>query len=98
MVSTSTDGRLLWWDLKKLGEGPTEQLVLYESNPNAEKPNPKILGGTCPEYNADASPMKYLIGTEQGGLMQATRKKDKVEINYRYGFEQGRHHGPVYSL
>jgi len=97
-VSTSTDGRLLWWDYRKLGDGPFEELVMYESNPTNDRPNPKILGGTSLEYNSDASPLKYLIGTEQGSLMQATKKKDKVEINMRFGAEQGKHHGPVYSL
>lgn len=97
-VSTSTDGRLLWWDQRKLTDGPTEELVLFETNPSADKPNPKVLGGTSLEYNSDASPLKYLIGTEQGSLMQATKKKDKVEINMRFGIEQGKHHGPVYAL
>ncbi len=71
---------------------------MYESNPVADKPTPKILGGTSLEYNSDASPLKYLIGTEQGSLMQATKKKDRVEINMRFGAEQGKHHGPVYAL
>jgi dynein intermediate chain 2, axonemal len=30
-VSTSTDGRLLWWDMKKLGDGPIDELVLSET-------------------------------------------------------------------
>ena len=68
-VSTSTDGRLLWWDFRKLGDGPFEELVMYETNPTNDRPNPKILGGTSLEYNSDASPLKYLIGTEQGSLM-----------------------------
>jgi len=42
--------------------------------------------------------MKYLVGCEQGYLMQANRRKDKVEINVRYGMEDGKHHGPVYAL
>ena len=29
-VSTSTDGRLLWWDLKMLDKGPTEELKLEQ--------------------------------------------------------------------
>lgn len=63
-VSTSTDGRLLWWDMKKLGDGPTEELILTESNAVAGQPAPKILGGTSLEYNSDAAPLKYLVGTE----------------------------------
>lgn len=30
-VSTSTDGRILWWDMKKLGDGPVDELVLNET-------------------------------------------------------------------
>ena len=30
LVSTSTDGRILWWDTKMLDNGPTEELVLEE--------------------------------------------------------------------
>lgn len=29
-VSTSTDGRVLWWDMKKLGDGPVDELKLSE--------------------------------------------------------------------
>lgn len=29
-VSTSTDGRILWWDMKKLGDGPVDELILSE--------------------------------------------------------------------
>lgn len=71
---------------------------MYENNPVADKPAPKILGGTSLEYNSDASPLKYLIGTEQGSLMMANKKKDRVEIVQRFGAEQGKHHGPVYAL
>ena len=30
-VSTSSDGRILWWDMKKLGDGPVDELVLNEN-------------------------------------------------------------------
>jgi dynein intermediate chain 2 len=96
-VSTSTDGRLLWWDMKKLGDGPTEELVLTDNLAVPGQPAPKILGGTSIEYNADAGATKLLVGTEQGIILQANRRK-QVEINLRFGMEGGRHHGPVYSL
>ena len=50
--------------MKKLGDGPTEELILTESNAVAGQPAPKILGGTSLEYNSDAAPLKYLVGTE----------------------------------
>lgn len=97
-VSTSTDGRLLWWDQRKLADGPTEELVLYDQNPVQGGPAPKICGGTSLEYNSEASPMKFLVGCEQGYIMQANKRKDKVEVQTRYGFDGGKHHGPVYAL
>jgi dynein intermediate chain 2, axonemal len=50
-VSTSTDGRILWWDMKKLGDGPVDELVLSETFQVGEQPVTKILGGTSLEYN-----------------------------------------------
>lgn len=97
-VSTSTDGRLLWWDQRMLATGPTDEIHMYESNPVPGAPAPKVIGCTSLEYNSEASPMKYLVGCENGGMMQANRRKDKIEINMRYGFEDGKHHGPVYAL
>ena len=97
-VSTSTDGRLLWWDTKNLDAGPTEELKLEEkfTMPDGTV-KPKILGGTSLEYNADASPLKYLVGTEQGYILQANKRK-QVEINLKFGLDQGKHHGPVYNI
>ena len=58
---------------------------------------PKVLGGTSLEYNSDAGPLKYLVGTEQGYILQANKRK-QVEITQRFGLDLGKHHGPVYSL
>jgi dynein intermediate chain 2, axonemal len=96
-VSTSTDGRLLWWDMKKLGDGPVEELLLSEVFQVNDMPVPKILGGTSLEYNQDAGPLKWLIGTEQGYILQANKRKT-IEIQTRFGLESGKHHGPVYAL
>lgn len=96
-VSTSTDGRLLWWDQRNLADGPTEELKLIENFQINGEVKPKVLGGTSLEYNADASPLKYLIGTEQGYILQANKRK-QVEINLKFGLEQGKHHGPVYNI
>ena len=85
-VSTSTDGRLLWWDQRNLEAGPTEELKLIENFQVNGQTVPKVLGGTSLEYNADASPLKYLVGTEQGYILQANKRK-QVEINYKFGLE-----------
>lgn len=43
---------------------PTDQLILNEKIPVDGEMKEKILGGTALEYNSDAGPLKYLIGTE----------------------------------
>jgi len=51
------------------------------------------------EYNVEAGPSKFLIGTEGGTVLTANKKPKKdVEITTRYGLESGRHLGPVYAL
>ena len=51
--------------MKKLGDGPVDELVLSEQFPMPDGSNAtKILGGTSLEYNQDAGPLKYLVGTE----------------------------------
>ena len=96
-VSGSTDGRLLWWDMKSQEEGPVDQLVLNEKIPVDGDYKDKVLGCTSIEYNSDAGPLKYLIGTEQGYILQANKRK-QIEINQRFGVDNGKHHGPIYSL
>jgi len=102
-VSSSTDGTLHWWDTNKKSEGrdirvPTESLLLEESIPDDKgETKTKILGSTSLEYNADAGPLKYLIGTEQGYIVQANKRKT-IEVQNRFGYDNGKHHGPVYSL
>lgn len=102
-VSSSTDGRLHWWDMTFIKDGtpavPTETFMMEEKIMVDGEPKNKLLGGTSLEYSADAGPTKYLIGTEQGYILQANRRPNKpVEIMSRYGIDQGKHHGPVYSL
>lgn len=51
------------------------------------------------EFNADAGANKFLIGTEQGGILSAIKKpKKNLEIPTRYGMDAGRHLGPIYSI
>eukprot|EP00742_Colponemidia_sp_Colp-10_P001216 GILJ01001309.1.p1 GENE.GILJ01001309.1~~GILJ01001309.1.p1 ORF type:complete len:593 (-),score=99.77 GILJ01001309.1:140-1918(-) len=98
-VSASTDGRLLWWDTRRLGE-PTDTLLLTDGIPNPNSKNQeKVLGGTSLEYNPEAGPTKYLVGTEQGVVLSVNKKPKKaIEINQRFGGEVGKHHGPIYSI
>ena len=57
-VTTSTDGRVMWWDTKKF-DAPVEILNIYENVGDTQ-----TKGGTVLEYNVDAGPSKFLIGTE----------------------------------
>jgi dynein intermediate chain 2 len=94
-ISTSTDGRLLFWDMRKLKDGPYDTLLLEDTY--GEDSHKKILGGTSLEYNPEAGPLKYLVGSEQGYVIQCAKRK-VLELTTKYGFESGKHHGPVYSL
>jgi dynein intermediate chain 2 len=67
LLSTSTDGNVLWWDLRRLGE-PLEQLTLKERGSEA------VLGGTCVEYSPVAGATKFMVGTEQGTILSGNRK------------------------
>jgi dynein intermediate chain 2 len=65
-ISTSTDGRLLFWDMRNLGNGPMDELKLNDTYtmPGASEPSTQLLGGTSLEYNPEAGPLKYLVGSE----------------------------------
>lgn len=95
--SISTDGRLLWWDTRKLGDGPIDEMVLTGDDANK-------FGGTSLEYRSDAGATKYLVGSEQGRSLLVDRKasKDKgsqKSIKAVYGSATThKHHGPVYSI
>ena len=50
-VTTSTDGRMLWWDFKKLSDGPIDELQITETFNIGDQQVTKVLGGTALEYN-----------------------------------------------
>ena len=85
--STSTDGQVLWWDVRKLGE-PSEGLMLESKDGGG------IMGGVSMEYSTAGG--KFLIGTEQGKIISCSRKgktpADKIGASY-----EG-HCGPIYGL
>lgn len=58
----------------------------------------KEYGGMKIEYNPEAGSTKFLIGSEQGTIFQANKKKNEAEIQYRFGFKWGRHLGPVTGM
>ena len=88
-ASTSTDGQVLWWDIRKLGE-PSDSLTLED------KADGRKMGGVSMEYSAAAGPTKFLVGTEQGKVVSCNRKaKNPAD---RLGTVYEGHCGPVYAL
>jgi len=76
---------------------PIDKFCLEEPIKVNGEPKNKVLGGTALEFNQDAGPMKYLVGTEQGYILLANKRKT-IEITQRFGIDSGKHHGPIYSL
>jgi dynein intermediate chain 2 len=92
LVTVSTDGRLLWWDAKKLNE-PLSDIKLQPAGNTGP-----ILGGSSLEYNSEAGATKYLVGTEQGVvLLVNTKAKAGMNVTTFDG-GPGKHHGPIYSI
>ena len=87
-ASTSTDGQVLWWDIRKLSE-PMEMLMLEDKQEAG-----RVMGGVSMEYSGAGG--KFLVGTEQGRIISCSRKgktnADKLGTVY-----EG-HCGPVYGL
>jgi dynein intermediate chain 2 len=94
--SISTDGQLLWWDVRQLDKGPTDSMVL-------EGTDEQVYGGTCMDYKSEAGATRYLMGTEQGVVLLADRKAKKdaestKSIKTIFGQNGRGHHGPIYSI
>lgn len=84
----------LRWDTRRLSE-PTDSLQLSTD----AKGDGQVLGGSSLEYNSEAGPSKYLVGTEQGVVLLVNLKNRK-QNNGITVFDQGpgKHHGPVYAI
>jgi len=88
-VSTATDGQVLWWDTRKLGE-PLEQLLLEDKAAG----DGRLVGGVCLEYSTAGG--KFLVGTENGTVIACNRKaKNPAD---RLGLVYEGHCGPIYAL
>lgn len=57
-MTVSTDGSVLWWDIRKLSES-------VESMQLKEKGSDTTLGGVVVEYDTNAGPTNFMVGTEQ---------------------------------
>lgn len=92
-ASVSTDGQMLWWDTRRLGE-PVDRLVLDSD----AKSGGMVLGGSSMEYNKEI-PTKYLVGTEQGIVLAVNLRNRKQNNGITvYDTHAGKHHGPIYSI
>jgi dynein intermediate chain 2 len=97
-ASVASDGRLLFWDCRKLDEFVDECVL----NNGGSKGDEKTLGGCCLEWMQEAGASKFLVGTEHGITLGCNRKPKKAcDISNYYGAETkggiGKHFGPVYS-
>ena len=93
-VSVSTDGQMLWWDTRKLDE-PVESLILETDS----KGGGVTLGGSALEYNTEAGPTKFLIGTEQGVVMSLNTRNKKTNNGLTvFDMGSGKHSGPIPSI
>lgn len=98
-VSLASDGQIIWWDRFNTEGKPKETYTITDKIPDSNgEMKEKVLGGTALEYLAEAGPLNYLIGSEQGYICLAANRKKQLDIIRRFGYETGKHHGPVYSL
>ncbi|KAL3314149.1 Dynein intermediate chain 2, axonemal [Cichlidogyrus casuarinus] len=67
--STSTDGLALWWDVRKLSE-PIESMYLDPT----KKQDPSAAQGCYVLEYEPTIPTKFMVGTEQGTIIQCNRK------------------------
>lgn len=88
-LSVSTDGQLLFWDCRQLN-APTNRYTL-------EDPAGRVLGGSALDYNAEAQG-KYLVGTEQGVVIQVNMRKKGKDVVQVKDMGAGKHHGPIYDI
>lgn len=88
-MTVSTDGNVYWWDLRKLNE-------CLEAMPLKEKGSDALLGGVVLEYDPAAGPTKFMVGTEQGIVLNCNRKAKNPADRVSGAFVG--HHGPIYGL
>jgi dynein intermediate chain 2, axonemal len=60
LITSSTDGRVFWWDTRQMAKGPIDILLLTENVEGKER----VVGGSVIEFNAEAGANKFLVGTE----------------------------------
>ncbi|MBV99873.1 Dynein intermediate chain 2, axonemal, partial [Eschrichtius robustus] len=89
--SASTDGQVMWWDVRKMTE-PTEVVIMdITRNERLEH----ALGAISLEFES-TMPTKFMVGTEQGIVISCNRKAKTSAEKIVCTFSG--HHGPIYAL
>ncbi|RKP21569.1 WD40 repeat-like protein [Rozella allomycis CSF55] len=86
--SSSTDGQVLWWDIRKLSE-PTEAMIV-----DPEK-NGIAVGGTILDFET-TMPTKFMVGAENGSVYMCNRKAKNPNERIMHTFPG--HHSPITAL
>nr|XP_054112417.1 dynein axonemal intermediate chain 2 isoform X2 [Callithrix jacchus] len=89
--SASTDGQVMWWDIRKISE-PTE-VVIMDITRKEQLEN--ALGAISLEFESTL-PTKFMVGTEQGIIISCNRKAKTPAEKIVCTFSG--HHGPIYAL
>ncbi|XP_067570471.1 LOW QUALITY PROTEIN: dynein axonemal intermediate chain 2 [Pseudorca crassidens] len=89
--SASTDGQVMWWDVRKMSE-PTEVVIMDITKKELLE---RALGATALEFEATL-PTKFMVGTEQGIVISCNRKAKTPAEKIVCTFSG--HHGPIYAL
>uniref|UniRef100_A0A2K5M6M7 Dynein axonemal intermediate chain 2 n=1 Tax=Cercocebus atys TaxID=9531 RepID=A0A2K5M6M7_CERAT len=89
--SASTDGQVMWWDIRKMSE-PTE-VVIMDITKKEQLEN--ALGAISLEFESTL-PTKFMVGTEQGIIISCNRKAKTSAEKIVCTFPG--HHGPIYAL
>eukprot|EP01013_Petalomonas_cantuscygni_P020238 TRINITY_DN3847_c0_g1_i1.p1 TRINITY_DN3847_c0_g1~~TRINITY_DN3847_c0_g1_i1.p1 ORF type:complete len:694 (-),score=169.68 TRINITY_DN3847_c0_g1_i1:610-2691(-) len=96
VLTTSTDGRVMVWDVKKMDRPIEGETVVIQSRSNEAGPK-GAMGGLCLDYDPlVGGPSKYMVGTEHGVTFSCNRRgKSATE---RIIASYAGHHGPVYAV
>nr|XP_035934928.1 dynein intermediate chain 2, axonemal isoform X1 [Halichoerus grypus] len=89
--SASTDGQVMWWDIRKMSE-PTEVVILDITRKEQLE---SALGAISLEFESTL-PTKFMVGTEQGIVISCNRKAKTSAEKIVCTFPG--HHGPIYAL
>jgi len=92
--SVSTDGHVMIWDTRRMNE-PIDTIEIRSKEDKDDAKN-SLLGGVVLEYDHAAGATKFMVGTEQGRILNYDRKGKTPQEKLKG--EYVGHHGPVCAL